>query len=98
MDRERQREIFRSKDGQEYLLSLLSGMGLFKELHTTEEIEVRNAGIRILRSLGLLEPYAIRMLLSHFMSLDISGIEKKVSEKNVQKAMDYLEGMFPEKR
>lgn len=95
-EREQARAIFRSQEGQDYLIRLLTGMHVFDSSLTEKDLAERNAGMRILKSLGLLDESNIRRLIKHFFTLDIDAIEKKEAAANVKKAMDYLGGIIPE--
>lgn len=94
-EREQARRIFRTPEGQDYLIRLLSGMHVFDMTLSEKDLGERNAGMRILKTLGLLDETNIRRLIKHFFSLDIDSIEKKEAEANVKKAMDYLGGIIP---
>ena len=97
-EREIARSVFRSQEGQEYLLQLLTGMHAFDADLKADDLGEHNAAMRILRSLGLLDRSVIAMLIKHFFSLDMEKMERMEAERNLRKANDYLGGLFPEGR
>ena len=93
--REQARAVFSTPDGQDYLMRIIKDFGLLREVHTTEEIEVRNAGLRILRSIGLLDEGMVRELLRVFFSMNVTKMETEETERNIERINNMLDGIIP---
>lgn len=95
-EREEARKVFSTPEGQDYLIRLLKGMYVFDEVHDADQIASRNAGMRILKSLGMLDTGRIRLLVKYFFTLDVDRIEEEETRRNMERINSLLDGINPD--